>query len=73
MYTSINFRTKKELKEAIKSGRTVSVYQPNDIFQQTIRVGHGKHTVHVEGPHYPEPHRWYATCECINGYVVKVR
>ena len=28
MYTNINFRTKKELKEAVAAGKKITVYQP---------------------------------------------
>ena len=74
MYTDKNFRTKKELKEAVLSGHcTVRVYQPNDMFRVTERISQGKHTVTLEGPHYPEAHRWYGTAECVDGCVVKVK
>ena len=57
MYTSINFKTKKELVQALKDGKRVSVYQPNDMFgTPTANL-----SVALEGPHYPQPHRWYAT------------
>ena len=69
MYTHINFRTKKELKEAVANGRTVTVYQPGPFGGNEPKDG----VVCVEGPHYPEPHRWYAECTLENGYVVKVR
>lgn len=26
-----------------------------------------------EGPHYPEPHKWYATCTAVDGVIVKVK
>lgn len=29
--------------------------------------------VYLEGPHYPEPHRWYAQAELVDGIVVKVQ
>lgn len=30
-------------------------------------------TTTLEGPHYPEPHRWYASAEVSNGTVIKVK
>ena len=30
-------------------------------------------TEYAEGPHYPEPHRWYAEVEVRGGRVVRVR
>ena len=67
MYTSINFKTKKAFKEAVAMGEKITLYAP----------GIGKPKVdgveYVEGPHYPEPHRWYAEVEVRGGYVVKVK
>lgn len=69
-YTSINFKTKKALKEAVTNGDHVTVYQPGGMFPLDTSRG----TVSVEGPHYPEPHRWYATCTVTpEGVVTKVR
>lgn len=73
MYTDTNFKTKKALKEVVARGESVHVYQPNDMFGVTDKVRVGKHQVSLEGPHYPEPHRWYATAEVEDGVVVKVR
>ena len=73
MYTMINFKTKKALKEALASGQSITVFQPNDMFGNTSRVSTGTHTVYLEGPHYPEPHRWYAEATVVDGKVVKVK
>ena len=70
MYTTKNFRTKKALKEAVANGEQISVYQPNNIFNVPTPVNEA---VSVEGPHYPEPHRWYASATVVNGYIVKVK
>lgn len=67
MYVSPNFKTKKELKYAISQGKQVSVYSPGPFPCPTDGE------VSVEGPHYPEPHRWYAEVEVRGGYVVKVK
>lgn len=67
MYVEPNFRTKKALKEAVKAGQAVRVFLP-DPFPRLIYS-----RVLVEGPHYPEMHRWYATCEVRNGLVVSVK
>ena len=66
-YTSINFKTKKALKDAIKAGKKVTVYSPGP-FPCSYNG-----TEAVEGPHYPEPHRWYATVTVENGVVTKVK
>ena len=73
MYTYFDFRTKKELKEAIARGDEIGVYQHNDLFGNTEKVQRGKHSVTLEGPHYPRPHRWYAQAEVVDGLVLKVR
>ena len=67
MYTSINFKTKKALKEAVASGKQISVYQPGPFPGKTDGV------VALEGPHYPEPHKWYASATIKDGIVVKVK
>jgi len=73
MYTDKNFRSKKELKEALTKGVTVRVYQPNDMFGVTDKVSVGKHSISLEGPHYPEAHRWYASGEVVDGVLIKVK
>ena len=67
MYTSINFKTKKAFKDAVASGQKITLYAPG--------IGIPKHNgvEYVEGPHYPEPHRWYAEVVMKDGYVTKVR
>jgi hypothetical protein len=68
-YTTTNFRTKKALKDAFGLGTKISVFQPNDMFGDgTVRDG----TAFLEGPHYPEPHRWYAQVEVKDGIIIKI-
>ena len=68
MYTVTNFPTKKALREAVKAGRKVEVFQPGGLFPAT-RDG----VAAVEGPHYPQPHSWYASVELRDGIIVKVK
>ena len=68
MYTVINYKTKKALKDAVKSGKRVEVFQPGPFGGNVPSNG----KVCIEGPHYPEPHRWYASCELRDGSIVKV-
>jgi hypothetical protein len=68
MYTTINFQTKKELKEAVKSGRRVGVFQLGPWGGGPIQQG----GVSIEGPHYPQPHRWYARVLVENGVITKI-
>ena len=68
-YTVTNYKSKKALKEDILAGKQVRCYQPGlgpDLTNFTGRV-------FLEGPHYPEPHRWYAEAELKDGVVVKVK
>lgn len=69
MYTHTNFQTKKALKEAVASGARVTVYQPGPFGDSIPQNG----TVFLEGPHYPQPHKWYAQAELKDGVVVKVK
>lgn len=69
MYTSVNFKTKRELKEAVVSGRKVSIYQPGPFNGKDTNSG----KFCVEGPHYPQPHKWYATVIVQDGYITSVK
>lgn len=66
MYVSPNFKTKKALVTALKEGKAVEVFAPG---LGTIPVNG---TVYLEGPHYPEPHRWYGQGTMKEGRLVKV-
>jgi hypothetical protein len=67
MYTEQNFPTKKALKEAFAAGKRLSVFQPGGIFPSKTD---GRVT--LEGPHYPQPHKWYATVEIRDGVITKI-
>lgn len=64
-YASGNPPSKKALKEAVARGDKVAVFSPGP-----FPLSHpGKHT--IEGPHYPQPHRFYATVLTdANGHIV---
>lgn len=58
-YTDYNFPSKKALKEAVKNGTPVRLSAwPVPSF---YGYKNGTKQTCVEGPHYPQPHRWYAT------------
>ena len=65
MYTDKNYRSKKALRDDLKAGIEVTVFQPGPFPGKTT----GR--VSLEGPHYPEPHKWYASVEIENGIVTK--
>lgn len=69
-YTAINFKTKKALKEAVaRPDANVRCYNPGlggDLSNHTGKV-------YLEGPHYPEAHKWYAEGEMKDGVLIKVK
>ena len=67
MYSEINFKTKKEFKEAVKTGRKIRLFAPG--LGKPVENG----TEFVEGPHYPAPHSWYARVKVVNGCVIEVK
>ena len=69
MYTDVNFKTKKALKEAVKAGAKIGVYQPGPFGGNEPTEGEAC----VEGPHYPQAHTWYATITLDKGYITKVK
>jgi hypothetical protein len=68
-YTIINFSTKKQLKEAVESGQPVQCYQPG--LGPSLAQFTG--TITLEGPHYPQPHRWYASARLVDGIVTAIK
>jgi hypothetical protein len=68
MYTDINFKSKKALKEAVAAGKEVTYFQPGPFGGNAPRDGR----ITLEGPHYPQPHKWYATAEVKDGKIIKV-
>lgn len=72
MYTTINFKNKKELKLAVASGKAVTVYCPG-ICPHGGNDSTFTGKAFLEGPHYPAPHTWYATATVKDGVVVSVK
>jgi hypothetical protein len=68
MYTVKNYRTKKAVKEAVKSGESVETFQPGGMFE-----GKRDGAITLEGPHYPEPHRWYASAIIKEGVIISMK
>jgi hypothetical protein len=67
MYAVGNPKTKKELKERVAAGKQVEVFQAGPFPAQQ------NGTVCVEGPHYPQPHKFYATCIIKDGIIQSVK
>lgn len=74
MYCDQNFKTKKALKEAVEKslqgiGPDVTVFQPGPFGGNVPQDG----KITLEGPHYPQPHTWYASAVLEGGRVIKVK
>ena len=67
MYSNFNYKTKKALKEAVAAG-PVPCHQPGPFGPA---INDGEHC--WEAPHYPAPHRAYATCVVKDGNIIKVK
>jgi hypothetical protein len=65
-YVAGNPRTKKELKSRVAKGDHPSI-MPAGMFPPAQNG-----VEHVEGPHYPEPHAWYAKVEVQDGKIIRV-
>jgi hypothetical protein len=70
MYGSGNPKTKAELKRWVADGQQVSAFLPNADVTGFATQTEGRAV--IEGPHYPQPHRWYAQVELSGGMIVKV-
>ena len=67
MYTNRNFKTKKALKDAISRGEKIEAYSPGP-FPCPLNG-----SITLEGPHYPEPHKWYASAKIENWIILSVK
>ena len=82
MYTQRNFKTKKALKDAVKAYNDAVATGAGTIIAPAVRYFQAgpfggnepkDGTFCCEGPHYPQPHTWYATCTAKDGVIVKVK
>lgn len=67
MYTTTNFKTKKAVKDALKAGQEVTCYSPGPF--PCPRDGE----IDLEGPHFPQPHTWYATGVMKDGKLISIK
>ncbi len=67
-YVSPNYKTKKAFKEAVANGVIHRPYNPSGMFPVEQNGSDC-----IEGPHYPQPHKWYAEVKVVNGVVVSVK
>ena len=75
MYVDGNPKTKKALKQLVADAQANNPVLPRG--PRAISPGpfpcKENGVEFFEGPHYPEPHRWYATCTAKDGVIVKVK
>lgn len=67
MYTVFNYQSKKALVADVKAGKQVRCYSPGPFPCPTDG------SVCLEGPHYPKPHKWYASAVLKDGVIVSVK
>lgn len=67
-YVDPNYKTKKDFIAAVKAGTEHHTYNPSGMFP----VQQNGSDV-VEGPHYPQPHKWYSSVIVKNGVVVSAK
>ena len=67
-YVNPNYKTKKEFLTAVKEGKEHYPYNPSGMFDPPQNG-----TTVIEGPHYPKPHRWYASVVVKDGKVVSAK
>jgi len=68
VYVTENFKTKKALRDAVAAGQTISVWQYGPLHVPIPTDGKAT----VEGPWYPQPHKWYGQVTLKDGKIVKV-
>ena len=68
MYTDRNYKTKKALIDDVKAGKLVCYHQPGGLFPAPTNG-----TITLEGPHYPEPHKWYAQATVKDGKIISIK
>jgi hypothetical protein len=66
-YTRTNFKTKKALVAAFNASERIYVFQPGP-FGPNVPNGE---TV-IEGPHHPEPHKFYVRVYVEDGLLTKI-
>ena len=70
-----DFKSGKQIKEAFKNGEELRVFQPDPMnmrgqgYMADVPDGDAV----IEGPHYPQPHRFYVGCVVKDGIVVKIK
>ena len=67
-YVNPDYKSKKDFKAAVLAGTAHQTYNPSGMFP-TPQNGPDV----IEGPHYPKPHKWYASVSVVDGMVISVK
>ena len=67
-YASGNPKTKTELRKWLEAGKDVRVTNLTPLGNTEVKDG----VAYLSGPHYPQPHTWYAEVLLENGKIVKL-
>lgn len=68
MYVTGNPKSKKQIKEWMAEGKRVTVFSLSP-FEKPPFNG----TVYIEGPHYPQPHKFYAQAIVENSVIKSIK
>lgn len=68
-YVDPNYKSKKEFIAAVKAGVQHRPYTPGGMFAGPPSNG----SACIEGPHYPQPHKWYSSVTLKDGVVVTAK
>lgn len=67
-YVDPNYPTKRAFIEAVKAGKEHEPYNPSGMFPVKQNG-----SITIEGPHYPQPHKWYAACQVKDGVIISAK
>ena len=67
-YIYPNFPSKIAARRAIAAGDKITCMENTPHGQDKVFSG----SATIEGPHYPQPHRWYGRAEIVDGFVVRL-
>ena len=68
MYVNPDYKTKKDFIAAVRRGKNHYPYNPSGMFDPPVNG-----TTTIEGPHYPKPHKWYASVTVKDGVVISAK
>lgn len=69
-YVYPDFKTKVAVKRALVAGEKIQVMENTPWGREPIE---NSDRVFLEGPHYPEPHKWYGQGVVKDGYLTYIK